>query len=269
MILGAEGESITSTTIRPPAGGLFRWEESMKRFIFVLIAMTFVMVLLIACGGGSSGGIQDLSMADLEGSWFGPNPTGDSINFVFDEFGQMADLLTNGSSMGISGTVDQVDNNYFHLEIPSFASGGLFVDGLAKYSLLYLDTGPTLLLEKGATSFPTYADDDVVGSWSGFAYAYSDTLGEMVSNSPVTATITDNVLMFAVSGSSAGEPMLGVINVIDLSVGVYLMDFSLDGLIYTGGGYLSPDKNCLGFASYSGSASIYPDDYHFILLTRD
>ena len=241
----------------------------MKRIFATAFSVVIFAGLFSSCGGGSSDS-SSLSLADLEGTWLGPYAVvADSISLVFDESGQITDLLTDGSSAGYTGTVVQIDDNHFHLDVQALLSGGLFVDGPAEHSLLYFDSGPIVLLEKGATVIPTYADDDVVGSWSGFGYAYSDTLGEMVKVSPVTATITDNVVVFALSGSFAGEPIMGAVGSGNPSIGAYQMDFSLDGLIYTGAAFLSPDKNCIGIMAYTGSPSTYPDDYHFILLTRN
>jgi hypothetical protein len=246
--------------------------KSFGTVTLILLAVVIVVGSTYSCGGGNGNGgtVPELSLADLEGSWLGPAPLVGTTTYIMNGSGQITDILNGGSSSGVTGSVYQLGNNHFHyiLHGPGSPTGEIFVDRMAEHCFMNPETYP-LTLEKGAAAIPTYFEEEILGSWSGFGYSYSVTLNEFVLLSPITITITDNVLFYALSGTAAGESVLGTVFLYVSDYGIYSFDFSLEPSIYSGYGALSPDKSFMGISTLMDPGGIYPDDSIVFLLNRN
>jgi len=142
-----------------------------------------------SCGGvgGGSGWIDR-----LEGTWYG----GGIDDFVvtsyhdwyvtltMDAAGNITLINLNGTDTSITGIVTAVDDSLYTIEFNDASTGQIIVDETFGYMVFIGNFGFSVhgstehsdlffaVLQKGATSLPTYNNTDVDGAWNGFGYAY-------------------------------------------------------------------------------------------------
>lgn len=176
----------------------------MKHFSRV-IALVFLAILMSACGGGGGdgdpGGPSGHSVASLQGSWYGTmRDTGGTLHTVqifIDGAGNITSILQDGIGQGVTGVITKVSAKVFGLLLSDGTDAGFIVDGAGTHAG-YLDDGFYFgALQKGASSIPTYASGDVVGSWSGYGVTV-DGAFELDQEFSSSATVDGG---FQISGS--------------------------------------------------------------------
>lgn len=148
----------------------------MKHFTRVT-ALVLLAILMSACGGGGGGGGGDPgssghSIASLQGSWYGVmRDSGNSFHSVqifIDGSGNVTSILEDGISQGITGTISKASAKVFGLLLSDGTDAGFIVDAAGTHAGFLNDGFFFGVVQKGATSIPTYVATDVIGSWSGY-----------------------------------------------------------------------------------------------------
>jgi len=173
-----------------------------KTFIVVFLAFG---VLLYSCGGGSG------SDHSLEGTWAGYLYIGGDLEFTIDGSGEITELLLNGSpsTTFLEGYVDDNPEIYTMtwdmvpsgpISFPFLTDSGQEHGGIL---LIYPGDGFALVgaLEKGGATAATFYPSDILGTWSGYGYAYSHAVLDFAPFSPVVveAVSEDPLDSFTVS----------------------------------------------------------------------
>jgi len=163
----------------------------MKRsFVFILVLMTAVG-LTIQCGGGGGGG--GMSVAKLEGTWFGVVrdnvENAHTMEMTIDASGIISDIYLDAKLMiGLSGTVANDSGNIFGFVMSDGLEGGFMADDSATH-MGYLDEDFLVgVLQKGASNVPSYAGTDFQGTWSGYSI-WLDADLEIVESGSTNMTI--------------------------------------------------------------------------------
>lgn len=242
------------------------------RLYFQVILVCAGLVFLVNCGGGGSSGGGDLTLADLQGTWFGNfetdfgDPSGD-YTITFDSNGGITNILIDGvPNPSRRGTFVQVGSNLFN------GNSGtdlvtLMVDESAHYLLYIWEGGEFGVLEKGALSNPAYTIDDLLGSWSGFAYDYSSSAAEFLKETPFTATVTPGAALSLNGTDEDLDPFAGFFDTFNLPYGMYQGTITGTGTLDLVG-YLSPNRQFYG--AYVGDlvSDTWPTDFEFLLYTK-
>lgn len=147
----------------------------MKRILSVLCIAAALCLPLAGCGGDSGGDDPPaLTPASFAGSWFGERNDDYGTPFTFqidvDSAGNITNIYINGSAQNVTGTItaDPGYSNLFDFQLSDTTVGYLMPDGTAGH-LVYVDQWWYFgVLQKNATSLPSYADTDVIGAWSGY-----------------------------------------------------------------------------------------------------
>ena len=164
---------------------------------FCVAAVCFCVALLAGCGGGGGGGDSgggappSNPATGLTGTWFGSMEdaalgmhtlratiSGTSITEV-----QLDNTIT-----GQTGTITQSSQSaqIYSFSLNDGTTGGFFLDTAAAHAA-FLDTDDSFgVLQKGATSLPTFTNADLAGSFSG-----------------IVVTVTANLSSFTTATSSA------------------------------------------------------------------
>lgn len=151
-----------------------------------LLACSFVF--LAACGsdsdevaapggntGGSSGPPADVEVSQLAGTWFGSFDTNTTVqNFEFTvDADTISGIKLNGTDTNLTGTLTKATEipRAFRFVLSSngreISRGIMLADPSANY-IAYLNSGFEFgVLQKGATTPPTYAQADIDGTWAG------------------------------------------------------------------------------------------------------
>ncbi len=175
------------------------------------LAMALVMATalgLAACGGGGGGGGggappaggPDVSLDDLAGTWFGTlEDSARTLHTLSLTFGSptITAITIDGVNQGLTGTVTKEGAQVFSFVLSDGTKGGFLVDENAAHAVLLDDMLEFGVVEKGATSLPTYVSNDSDGSWSGLDVETDDfvTFGQFTTTltcSSLTCTFTRN-----------------------------------------------------------------------------
>lgn len=215
-------------------------------------------------GGDAGGGV---SLADLAGTWYGvlEDPSGvlHTISVTLDGSGNLTQHVVDGSSTGLTSTITKESDQIFSFLDSDGTEGGFFVDGGAKHAGFVDEDFYFGVLEKGASSLPTYANTDIIGSWSGYGIAL-DSYFDIVETWTSSGTVAND---FSFSGSdSDGGTFSGSFSTYFSSYGAYYGDFSnSEGASGSMRVFLSPDKSFVASwaADRSGGSATFPEDYAF------
>lgn len=183
--------------LRRDEGGRFFYlkEDAMRHWgvvTFLTVALVTGLALIFnCCGGGSSGGDHP-----LRGTWeghitcFGPLP----VTLSIDGSGELTKILVNGapSTTILGGEVDDGPDIYtmtwIHETLGPIAFPFL-TDAAQVHAAIVPMWGPVAYvgaLEKDGDPTTVFFQSDVVDSWSGYGYAYSQTALDFMPFSPVT-----------------------------------------------------------------------------------
>ena len=149
--------------------------ESLTRVL--MYGLVCLVLVLSNCGGGvgggegEGGGVPSGAIAD---TWFGTledaylvlhklKVTAKTNNTVTDEF---VDGLATNVTHAVAAVPGQ--KQIFSLTGSDGTTGGFYVDSSFTHAVFVDDNGNFAVMQKDATSHPTYTTSDAVGTWSGF-----------------------------------------------------------------------------------------------------
>lgn len=157
-----------------------RWLEAKisKEDFAMNIISTFRTVLLLglislltACLHDDDSG----SAPGLDGTWFG---TLEDSGYVMSTVqvtisgNTITSVYEDGYNMGITGTITQESSNIgaklYSFVLSDTTEGGFYADDTKNYIAFIDDDASFGVLQKGATALPTYTENDIISSWSGY-----------------------------------------------------------------------------------------------------
>jgi hypothetical protein len=224
-------------------------------------------------GTRTSGGGTGVSLADLAGTWYGvqEEPSGavwHRISVTIDGSGHITQILVDGTNTGVTATLTKLSDQIFGYLDSENTEGGFYVDASARYAGFVDEDFYFVVVQKGASSLPTYAHTDIVGTWSGYGLAL-DSTGDIAATWTSSATVLGD---FSFSGTnSLGATFNGSFPAFDSTYGFYTGTFTNNqGESGPIRGFLSPDK--LFAASWaidtSGASWSFPEDVSFELWNK-
>ena len=255
-------------------------KDVMRRFhLMVLVFAIIGPLLFLSCGGsGGSGGFTGgPPLSNFAGTWLGPGDDG-----IYEPFG--VQVVMDGSG-GISGydwdygtgfdpvgstpaTFVKEDESSATITFSIGTEGGLFWDDAVEHVLFVDSSNMTYaVIEKDAPNLPAHAASDAVGSWTGYAYAYSIGTGDFEKESPINLTVENNL---AFSGTDAqNDPFTGFFNDSLFSASYGMHVGTIDGAVDDQSIqiFLSPDLSFSGGVVWVPGA-VWPEDYIFVVLTK-
>ncbi len=251
----------------------------MKRSFLIIGVSLFLSIMVFSCGSGGNGDEEGSSVGNLQGTWFGVidnlQGTLEDFSVQIDSDGNVVDVSIGGVSSGNTGYInDDWDENLFHVRYTTGSTlqgGVMIVDNGYRYATFVDGNLYIGVLEKGAVSLPLYAASDIVGSYSGGAYEFTeDSSGTYNWEGDAISMAVDNSL--ALSGNSPSGVFSGGFNTTlrDATYGGYegTMDvptvdtFDIMALV-------SPDKNFVAaYVKDIGTTPMSIEDYILIGLIR-
>lgn len=244
----------------------------MKKYLLTTMSLLFSISLamsLSTCGGGGGGSSDStdvgVSLADLEGTWFGVYEDGNTdelhiVSFTMDSSGNFTQFQVDGSDTGETGSFTKVGNYIFDFVDSSNMEGTIIVADDNSHASFITDAFFFGVLEKGAAGLPIYVTSDMAGVWAGDGYAMDSSMN-MFKIDFATKTVNP-ILTFSVTLSSGGGAT-GLYHDQDLTYGVF---YGTAGGIEIVETFLSPDKSfCITFTNFGGP---WPQDYHVFQESR-
>ena len=163
------------------------------------------VVFLSACGGGGGGGAAGggptaLPVSSLQGTWYGSYQYGTSATVArlavdINASGQITAVRrggsnsTNGTSLNLTGTIQNVGGSKFRFVLSDTTTGGFLVDAAGAHAGFLDEDGSIGALQKGATVPPlAYAPNDIAGAWSGYTVALNSSMN-VVTEGGSSATV--------------------------------------------------------------------------------
>ena len=239
----------------------------MKR-AFPLMIMFVTLLVTGACSSDSGGG--GLSVASLEGTWFGAgrdlfNSVYGTITVTLDGEGGLTGSETVTPS-SFSGTYALESGQVFGFDLTDGTEGGFIANSAGTHAVFANEFGSFGVIEKDTTSFTSsYSQSEMVGSWSGIGVV-TDFIDFTVVTSSATVSSDRS---FSVSDST-GDTITGTIPYSYFATDIGVYDFvsssSTEGSGY-GEAFLSPDKSFAGTWGCTGGCS-FPDDLGFTAWDR-
>lgn len=224
-------------------------------------------------GGGSGGGVSSgPTLADLAGTWFGTleDPSGDlhTISLTIDGSGNLTQESIDSVDTGRAGTIKQTSGSIFSFTLSDGTVGEFIADASvthAGYLDQFFNSG---VVQKGASSLPTYVSTDIVDNWSGFGLALDSAFNVVQKFNSNAAVASD--LSFTETNSSTGTTT-GMFTAPDPDFGLATGTYANPSSTGVTEAFLSPDKsfaavwNC---DTTDGSVSLgFPDDCFFFAYT--
>jgi hypothetical protein len=138
----------------------------------------------------------------MQGTWYGAyqiSTTAYTLGVdVNNASGNISAVRRNGSSLGLTGTLSKDHGNIFDFSLIGGTTGGFYADNSATHVAFLESTGQFGVLQKGATSLPTYALADLVGTWSGYTVAVDSNM-TITREGPSSATVA--LTRYTISGN--------------------------------------------------------------------
>jgi hypothetical protein len=191
--------------------------ESLPRLVGYSAALLFAVMAAAACGSetngaggtgaaggeggeggeGGGGGVHALA-GTWEGHLFPAGRFGGRITLSIDSSGEITEILSEGSASTsiLGGEVDDGPDVYtmtWDIEaLGPIAFPFLTDEGLAHAAMAPLVGTVALIgaVERDGSATTTFFESDVIGSWSGYGYAYDQDALDFAPFSPVTAEAT-------------------------------------------------------------------------------
>lgn len=263
-------------TMPKASGGKQRCLQSMPGTIarLVMVLVVAVALGLSGCGGGGGGSSApppppppDVSLDDLAGTWFGTLE--DSVRVLHTlavTFGSpsITAVIIDGVDQGLTGTVTKEGGQVFAFVLSDGTKGGFLVDANAAHAVFVDDIFEFGVVEKGATSFPTYLINDVDASWSGLDIETDD----FVTFGQFTTALTCASLACTFTGSNGVTGNVSLTTAFDSAFGRWIGTFTNSvGNAGEARAFLSADKTFAG-AWVCDNVGVFPADCDFLALNR-
>ena len=237
--------------------------KNVSVYILTTVCAVTLMFSIASCGGGDS--------HPLKGTWLGYWYVFDEITVTFDNQGNISEFLRDGSPLTgfTGGRAESLGQGTYLLAIQvdeDLANGWFLMDSIERHALFVLDVEGTYLpaaLEKGGENMPVYGLSDILGTWSGYSWAYSDTVMDMAEEAPrslvATASLPDNNYTLTMPW---GWILSGNFDTVFTQVAFYGGSGTGDWEIRS---TMSADKQFIGVVAEGGEF----DDPAFFALTRE
>jgi len=240
----------------------------------MLCGLLLLPLVVAGCGGGGGGGggggTSHIPVSSLQGTWYGTLEDWNLDLYTFQVTVNANGLVTSetlsGSATGVTHTVAALSAhpNIFSLAGSDGSSGGFFVDSAVTHAVIVDDNENVAVLQKGATSHPTYIGMYVVGNWSGFEVAL-DVNYDLVDTSNSSAAVQLNG---SFSGSNKWDAFSGTFNggTLDTGLGRFTgtMSTPVAGIVTV---FVTPDAQFAGGYACPNVFS-WPDDCTFSAWSR-
>jgi hypothetical protein len=273
------------------------WVFVRLRFLVLLIVIAFGLIVIAASGGGGSGdddsqgtnnngsNTTGISLADLAGSWYGveEDKTGTlhKISITVDGSGNITQILEDGKDLTITATITKYSDQIFtysYLVENQEILGAFFIDANVTHAGIVTEdydyNFAFMVVQKSASSIPTYAETDIEGNWAGYGVSTDYTIKTFQTWTSDASVLSGN----SFSGSNGNNDFSGSFGSIEdyPETGTYGVYFGLytstngpNGDMET---FLSPDKTFA--ASWVADESdatgevLFPDDYSFEIWSK-
>lgn len=200
----------------------------MKRLIF-LISLILTIMMLSACGGGGDDGDDNGNSGNtestLKGTWYGVLEDWDNWNTLtvtFNASGDITQILIDGNDQGITATTYLEQGNIYGMEFSDGGFGGFIVNNAKTHAAFLTEEDDFGIVQKGASSLPTFNTGDARGSWTGHGVTI-DANYDLVDVFTSTANVDNSD---TISGSdSLGSSFGGAIENFSPSYGIYWGDY--------------------------------------------
>jgi len=213
-------------------------------------------------------------LSGLAGTWYGSIEdmagTLHTLSVTIDTSGNITSTLVDGTSTGTTATItaDATYSQVYDFLYSDGTSGGFIPDSAKQHAAFIDDAGNIGVVQKGATSLPTYSQGMLTGSWSGLSLTLdsSYTISSFNGSTSMTADASGNLSGSDIWGSFTGTATL-VSSLGDASYGRYYGSYNFTG--GTGGNiyFLTPDG--MFAASYAGTTtSGWPTGLAFSALSK-
>lgn len=180
-----------------------------RRWFCLCVAVTLPLAPVIACGndGGNTGGSAGeggsggmggvVGQHPLEGSWEGHLIPFGPMTIVIDGSGEIADITIPMVARlnVVGGHVEggpEVFTMTWNLESGAPIAFPFLTDSDQRHAAMLLLYGPVGLagaLERDGSPITNFFESDVVGSWTGYGYAYEQDALDFVQFLPVTVAV--------------------------------------------------------------------------------
>lgn len=235
----------------------------------------------VASNPGTNPPANDVTLEQLEGTWFGTFDTKTSVQtfeFTVDNAGNMSAINLEGVDTNLTGTVTKATEipRAFRFAINSsggqIAQGMMLLDPSATY-MVYLDEHQDFaVVQKGANALPAYALTDIDAAWAGDAasstadfttFTRRDTSGTCAPSDPATVPPSSQC---AVDLGNVSRTVSDI--TMDNARGRFLGSFSDDPPPSSAPNaawraYLSPDKNFAAVWACTDFANGWPESCDF------
>jgi len=230
--------------------------------------------LLAACGGGGG------ESHNLKGTWNGYLYGEGPMSLTIDREGDVTELLFNGSpsTSFLGGSVEGGPGTYTmtweldpqgSVSFPFLTDEEQIQDPAVEHihgSVIYMFAPLALIgtVERNGSATTTFYGDDILGSWSGYGYAYSHAVLDFAPFSPVTVEGVDDTPLDTFTVSLPAATIEGVITE---SVSAYYWGSASTGaeVIMV----MSPDKQYVTVEAVPPGFSGDLEDLTFFSLNRD
>jgi len=231
----------------------------------VLTALMSLMSIAVGCGDDHTGGAGGGDLAALEGVWFGFGPFGGNVSLIIDDSGNLTGSLNGGVPTGLTGSFRQLDDEIFSF-VPAAGPESFFLTDETFEHGLFTAGIALMAVQKNPSVEPeAFAINDVVGSWSGYGYAFNDVVGAYEKVAPVQAVafllVPSPTRTFEVT-LPEGATIDGTINTFDAETGIWGADTSTGGLAMMG---MTVDKEFVAVWAGSPPTSASQELTFFVL----
>lgn len=165
-----------------------------RRCALLVVLSTLLSVVGVGCGtqgespGASGAGGSDLT--PLEGVWFGLATLAGNVSLIVEDLENVDEVLIAGVPTGTMGTFAKLEDEIFEL-VPAVGTRSLLLtDGTFDHGFFLLDNLVSAVEKDPPLRSPAFSENDVVGSWSGYGYAYNGATGQYEKDSPVEALVS-------------------------------------------------------------------------------
>jgi carbon monoxide dehydrogenase subunit G len=112
------------------------------------------------------------SVASLQGSWYGTMVDSSlaehTVRITIDGTGNVTSVYVDNSNQFLTGMIQKTSSKIFGLTLSDGTDAGFIVDPSGLHAGFLDSTNTFGVLQKGATSLPSYSAADIAGSWSGY-----------------------------------------------------------------------------------------------------
>jgi hypothetical protein len=221
------------------------WATLRQSVLACVIVVGLLSIVATGGGGGGSngGGSGGPTLGDLAGTWFGTLEDSVGVLHTFsitiDGSGHLSQDLVDGVDQGLTGTVSQTSGSIFNFTLSDGRIGGFIADAGVTHAAFLDEFFNVGVVQKGATSLPTYVDTDIVGNWAGFGVNL-DSAFNVVQTATSNATVASD-FTYTVTDSLGGITT-GTFTTFFPTFGLFTGTFTTSSSAGVAEAFLSADK---------------------------